>query len=133
MRALPPAPKLAVERARALRRNATPAETMLWRALRSGQLASQKVRRQVPLGPFILDFAVVGQCLAIEVDGESHAADPARDRRRTAWLAARGWRVVRFTNAEVLGNLDGVLLQLLRALGPHPDPLPEGEGADGGA
>ncbi len=121
--------------ARALRRNATPAERMLWPALRNQALEGAKFRRQYPCGPYILDYAAVGAKLAIEVDGESHAVGdgPVRDARRDGWLGAQGWRVLRFTNREVLGNLDGVLQTISSALlgFPHPGPLPEGEGEVG--
>ncbi len=120
--------------ARHLRHVATPAERVLWPALHSRGLVKAKFRRQVPCGPYILDYAVLAAKLAIEIDGESHfvGAGPARDAVRNAWLAAQGWRVLRFTNLEVLGNLDGVLQTIAATLAdrpPHPDPLPKGEGA----
>ena len=72
--------------------------------------------------------------LVMEIDGEGHATGggPARDAVRDAWLAVQGWHVLRFTNRDVLGNLDGVLQTIEAALAarpPHPGPLPEGEGA----
>ncbi len=119
-------------RARALRRSATPAEQKLWPALRSGGLDGAKFRRQFPCGAYILDYAAVAARLAVGVDGESHFTGdgPARDAERDAWLESQGWRVLRFTNPEVLGNLDGVLETIRAALRgfPHPGPLPEGEG-----
>ena len=135
MRVPPPAPSLATKRARALRRNATPAETLLWRAMRARSLDGIRVKRQVPFGPYILDFAIPALSVAIEVDGETHATGdgPARDARRDEWMRVQGWRVLRFTNPEVLGNLEGVLLTILSALhrGPHPGPLPQaGEGEE---
>ncbi len=118
--------------ARALRRSATLAEVKLWLALWNGALNGTKFRRQFPCGAYILDLAAVSARLAVEVDGESHytANGPARDAERDAWLETQGWRVLRFTNPEVLGNLDGVLETIRRALRgfPHPNPLPEGEG-----
>ncbi len=120
------------KKAHALRRGATPAEVKLWLHLRNGAQHGAKFRRQVPCGPYILDFAVMASRLGVEVDGESHFVGdgPARDAERDAWLGGQGWRVLRFTNPEVLGNLDGVL-EVIRAalLGfPHPGPLPGGEG-----
>ena len=86
----------------------------------------------MPYGPWILDFPVLSRKLVIEVDGETHAtaAGLAADARRTEWLATRGWTVIRFTNAEVVGNLDGVLMTLSMALAsdPHPGPLPRERG-----
>ena len=125
----PDTPSVSFARARTMRRVATPAEIALWRAVRHRSLAGLKLRRQVPCGRWILDFAALGHCLAIELDGETHATDAgaARDAARNAWLVAHGWRVLRFTNREVLQNLEGVLTtiaQAARALGPHPGPLP---------
>jgi very-short-patch-repair endonuclease len=85
----------------------TPAERLLWRALREAPLGI-RVRRQVPLGPFIADFYIPAAKLAIEVDGATHD-DPAADAARDAWFAAHGARVLRVTNDEVKRNLDGVL------------------------
>ena len=89
----------------------------------------------MPYGPYILDFAVPSAKLVIEIDGETHATldGMAHDAKRTEWLTTRGWRVLRFTNAEVLGNLEGVLMTIASAArpNPHPGPLPqagEGEG-----
>ena len=112
-----------------MRRAATPAELTLWRAVRHRALSGLKLRRQAPCGPWILDFAAVRHRLAIELDGETHAtgAGAARDAERDAWLVARGWRVLRFTNREVMQNLEGVLAaiaQAARARSPHPSPLP---------
>jgi very-short-patch-repair endonuclease len=93
-----------------------------------------KARRQFACGPWILDFAFWGAHLAVEIDGDTHATPEgiAWDARRAAWLAAHGWGVLRFTNPEVLENLEGVLEAIAAALNarrsPHPDPLPEGEG-----
>ena len=122
-----------VIRARNLHRDATPAERALWRSLRSRTLERVKFRRQVPCGRYILDYAVLSGKLAVEVDGESHptGGGPARDAERDAWFATQGWRVLRFTNPEVLSNLDGVLQAISTALAerpPHPNPLPQGEG-----
>ena len=120
-----------LEHARNLRRNQTPAEATLWRAIRS-QGVGTKARRQVTVGHYILDFAFVPQHLAIEVDGDSHFTPEgqAADALRTEWLANARWRVLRFTNSEVLQNLDGVLQTIVVALSqpPHPTPLPTGEG-----
>ena len=104
-------PDLAKERARLLRRDATPAEKKLWQALRGRQVANLRVKRQVPFGPYILDFAAPEFKLAIEVDGETHYVGdgPRRDEVRDTFLRQNGWRVLRFLNAEVLGNLEGVL------------------------
>jgi very-short-patch-repair endonuclease len=97
--------------ARSLRRNATSAERRLWQGLRRNQLAGFRFRRQVALGGFIADFASFDARLVIEVDGATHSTDEeiARDRARSAALAAQGFAVLRFTNDEVFHNLGGVL------------------------
>ena len=120
-----------IRRARELRRQATPAEAALWRALRNRTLFGAKARRQMVCGPWILDFAFWTERLAVEIDGDTHATPEgiARDRSRNAWLASHGWRVLRFGNRDVLGNIEGVLAAIAAWLQhPHPNPLPEGEG-----
>jgi very-short-patch-repair endonuclease len=80
--------------ARVLRRNSTDVERLMWRLLRDRRFAGVKFRRQVPIGPFIADFACTQHRLAVELDGGQHGS--ASDERRDAFLAARGWRVIRF-------------------------------------
>jgi len=113
-RNLPYHPKL-VARARELRKSMTPAEKRLWLYLR--QLPC-RVLRQHPIGRYIVDFYVPQHRLVIEVDGDTHseAAQQRYDAERTRRLEALGLRVLRFTNAEVLGNIDGVWEVLCRAL-----------------
>ena len=101
-------------RARELRRPQTPAEQKLWARLRNRQLGGLKFRRQHPIGRFILDFCCVKRKLAIELDGPSHASQVEYDRDRTAWLEQKGYKVIRFTNAQVHHNLEGVLLEIAR-------------------
>ena len=72
------------------------------------------------LDPFIADFAARSHRLVIEVDGDSHANTEAYDAARTAELESRGWRVIRFTNREVLDNLEGVTRAILIALNRDP-------------
>jgi very-short-patch-repair endonuclease len=116
--------------ARALRHRGTDAERALWRSLRHRTAEGLRFRRQVPVGPFIADFACWEARLVVEVDGGQHSAE--RDAGRTAALEARGWRVLRFWNSDVLGNLDGVLQVTVaaakqrvaeRARQPNPVPL----------
>jgi very-short-patch-repair endonuclease len=105
--------------ARTLRRNSTDVERLMWRLLRDRRFAGIKFRRQVPIGPYIADFASIQHRLAVEVDGGQHGG--ASDERRDAFLAARGWRVVRFWNNDVLQNRNGVLERLLDVTGaPSP-------------
>ena len=112
--------------ARRLRREATDAELLLWRALREAR-PSIKVRRQHPIGPYVADFAIPACKLVIEIDGGQHTAAVEADARRTEELNGRGYRVIRFWNNDVLDNLDGVLEMIVAAIverPPHPDPLP---------
>jgi very-short-patch-repair endonuclease len=98
----------AIPRARRLRREATVFERMLWAALRE-RLPGLKFRRQVPFGPYIADFANHRARLIIELDGEGHAFRTESDALRTRFLEGEGYRVLRFWNAEVVENLDGVI------------------------
>jgi very-short-patch-repair endonuclease len=109
------------ERARALRRDDTNAEARLWNALRARRLGGWKWRRQVPTGPFILDFCCVEAGLVVELDGGKHSEQVAYDARRTEYLERLGLRVIRFWNSDVLTNRDGVCLTILDACGgEHP-------------
>jgi very-short-patch-repair endonuclease len=101
--------------ARDLRRNPTEAERTLWRHLRQRHVAGRKFRRQHPIGRYVLDFVCLETKLVIELDGGQHADREAEDRGRTAWLEARGFRVLRFWNTEVFENLEGVLAAILDA------------------
>ncbi|MEC9432191.1 MAG: endonuclease domain-containing protein, partial [Pseudomonadota bacterium] len=105
------------DRARALRRDATPAERRLWRELRRAGLGA-RFRRQAPLGPYIADFLCLSARLVVELDGGQHndLAARARDAARDRFMQERGFRVLRFWNAEVFGNLDGVLEAIRLAL-----------------
>jgi primosomal protein N' (replication factor Y) len=103
---------MAREQARYLRQHQTDTEIILWRILRNRRLGACKFRRRHPIGSYITDFASVEFRLVIEVDGGQHA-ESSHDERRTAWLDARGWRVVRFWNNDVLKNSDGVLAMIL--------------------
>ena len=91
-----------------MRQQPTPAEQKLWQSLRAKQMHGQKWRRQVPIGPYVADFFCPALRLIVEVDGANHV-DSLADDARTAWLSARGYRILRFWNNEILGNLSGVL------------------------
>ena len=109
-----------VRRARSLRNNATEGEKRLWSELRQfKRLYGLHVRRQVPIGSYIADFAIQSHRLVIEVDGEFHS-QPARllfDARRDAWLKTQGYRIVRIDTGELSGNFDGCIETILRELG----------------
>jgi very-short-patch-repair endonuclease len=104
-------------RARELRRSDTGAEARLWNALRAHRLGGWRWKRQVPWGPYFLDFLCVDAGLVVEVDGSQHADEVAYDERRTAYLKRSGLRVLRFWNHDVLTNRDGVCLSILDACG----------------
>jgi very-short-patch-repair endonuclease len=105
------------DRARELRRTMTPAERTLWQALRNKQLDGAHFRKQHAVGKVITDFVCVRARLVVEVDGDSHASQAEYDAQRTAWLQAyKGYRVVRFTNREVMNNLAGVVEVIRREL-----------------
>jgi BirA family biotin operon repressor/biotin-[acetyl-CoA-carboxylase] ligase len=94
--------------ARNLRNNPTEAERRLWLHLRTARFAGAKFTRQHPIGDFIADFACRSLRFAIELDGGQHSESPT-DANRTRIIEAHGYRVIRFWNNEVLGNIDGVL------------------------
>jgi very-short-patch-repair endonuclease len=102
-----------VKRAKELRRNMTEAEKLLWSKIRRDQIDGLPFRKQVAIGDCVADFACLPIKLVIEVDGGQHDWQKAQDDARTAWLESRGYRVVRFWNNEVLGNIDGVLQVLV--------------------
>ena len=86
--------------------------------MRNRQLCGAKFRRQVPIGPYIADFLSAEARLIVEVDGGQHGAEA--DAERTVFLEAQGFKVIRFWNHEVLGNLNGVLETIAAHLPPHP-------------
>jgi very-short-patch-repair endonuclease len=112
------------ERARQLRTNMTDAERRLWWQLRRKQIDGHRFRRQVPIGPYIVDFACLAQRLLIEVDGGQHSDNAERDAVRTEWLEAQGFRVIRFWNNDVFENMGGVLEVIDAALAGRRAPTP---------
>jgi very-short-patch-repair endonuclease len=113
---------MANENARALRKRLTPQETKLWVRLRQLKTLGFRVRRQAPIGPYIVDFVLFGQKLIIEVDGGQHGmplgaeADAIRDNN----LRSQGYRILRYWNVDIDRNLDGVMESILGEL-PPPD------------
>ena len=104
-------------RAKKLRRTMTRAEALLWRYLKAHRLARLGFRRQVPIGNYIADFVEHSHKLVVELDGESHdfASRIAHDAERDRWFKARGYRVLRFTNDDVLKSLEGVVVSIAEA------------------
>ena len=113
--------------ARTMRRNMTEAEFRLWLRLRARAVEGLKFRRQVPIGPFIVDFFCAERRLVVEIDGSQHFAEAAiaADARRTAWLEARGFRVLRLTNPDVMNNVEAVYRAIVDAAEQAPsEPSP---------
>jgi very-short-patch-repair endonuclease len=110
-----------------LRKRQTPAEQILWNALRNRAVNGHKFRRQHPLGRYILDFYCAKLRLALEVDGRHHFCPQRRayDAVRTRFLAGCGIRVLRIRNVQVETNLPAVLETIRRF---SPLPLGEGQG-----
>ena len=93
-------------RARSLRRTATPAERALWRYLSRSRLGA-KFSRQMPVGPFFVDFLCRELKLVVELDGFSHDLRVEQDVERDQWFLSQGYRLLRFTNEDVLGDTEG--------------------------
>jgi very-short-patch-repair endonuclease len=106
------------DRARFMRKSMPQAEVILWSHLRRRNLGGFRFQRQVEIGPFIVDFLCRERKLVIEVDGATHSepAELAHDKKRAAFLTARGYQVFRCTNEDIYRNLDGVLDSILAAL-----------------
>lgn len=109
---------LARTRARSLRRPQTETERILWKKIRARRFYGFKFRRQVPMGIFIVDFFCVSEKLVVEIDGDSHAMEGAKeyDKMREEYLRSKGLRIIRFSNDSVRTNLDGVLTRLYEAI-----------------
>jgi len=97
-----------ITRARQLRRQASPIEDHVWGFLRNGHVDGLKFRRQHPIGRYVVDFYCHACRLVIEIDGPSHNDQEEDDLNRTLWLNQNGYRVIRFTNNDVLKNPNGV-------------------------
>jgi very-short-patch-repair endonuclease len=112
--------------ARRLRRSATLAERLLWAELRK---LNRNIRRQVPIGPYVADFAHHASRLVIEIDGYAHGLPEvqARDAARSAWIEAEGYRVVRIPENQVRNDLVRVVEWIGQLISLPPSPL-EGEG-----
>jgi len=116
------APKEIQSRARELRRELTSPENHLWQRLRLGQVYGAHFRKQHAIGRYIVDFFCAKAKLVVEVDGDSHAGLTVYDEERTRWLAkVKGYTVLRFTNREVIHQLDAVVEAIAEAMG-EPSP-----------
>ena len=101
--------KILTQRAKSLRKDATPSEKLLWSQLRQKRFGGVKFRRQQPIGPYIVDFFSSEARLVIELDGESHVGRERHDTDRQAYLERQGLTVMRFWDSDVFANTDGVL------------------------
>ena len=128
-------PEQTIKRARRLRKAPTRAEEFFWTLVRDRALAGLRFRRQVPIGQYVVDFAWLSARLIIEADGGVHALRTFDDARRDAWLTSQGFRVLRFSNADILARPNHVLAEIRDVVGKPPSvrlrltPSPEmGEG-----
>ncbi|MBK9120613.1 MAG: endonuclease domain-containing protein [Phycisphaerales bacterium] len=99
-------------RARCLRRAAPFPERLLWNRLRAKQVGGLKFRRQHPIGRYIADFYCAAAGLVIELDGMSHDDREEYDAERTRFIESQGLRVVRFTDDDVIQNVEGVVSRI---------------------
>lgn len=119
--------------ARALRNNPTPHETLLWRYLQDKRLAGLKFSRQMPIAGYKVDFVCRSHKLVVELNGSQHASAADYDAARTRKLERAGYRVIRFWNNDLTGNMAGVLETIVGAAlhagrEPTPCPLPQARG-----
>ena len=125
------------ERAKVLRQDMTIAENRMWYFLRNRRLNGYKFVREYVIGNYIADFVCRDKKLIVEIDGGQHMEAVEYDQRRTNYLTANGYKVVRFWNNEVFLNVQGVLETILRSLEDMPPentlirrcatPSPQGE------
>jgi very-short-patch-repair endonuclease len=124
-----------IQTARMLRKTMTDVERKLWSRLRSNQLGI-KFRRQVPFGTYIADFMSLKEKIVIELDGSQHYQENAirKDRVRDQYFKDAGFTVLRFSNTEIIENIDGVLdmiweiLQSKKEITPSVSPPVRGRG-----
>jgi very-short-patch-repair endonuclease len=100
--------------AKRLRKNLTEAEKRLWYFLRAHRFQGLKIRRQTPIGPYVVDFVSFQHRLVIEVDGGQHGVEA--DIKRDDWLKSEGFRVLRFWNNDVLKHTEVVLTEISKAI-----------------
>ncbi len=105
------------EFARQLRATSPVPERVLWNVLRNRQVAGLRFRRQVPVGPYCVDFICSSAKLVVELDGVSHEGRQKHDGERTAFLNEQGLRVFRVTNDDVLDDVESVAIAIAREAG----------------
>ncbi len=112
------------EFARANRREMTEPERRLWHKLRANRFMNIKFRKQKIIGHYIADFSCREPMLVIEVDGETHGEQASYDRTRSKYMEKQGYQVIRFTNRDVMNNLDDVLQTIAVTVNAGSTPLP---------
>ncbi|HRJ63930.1 endonuclease domain-containing protein [Brevundimonas sp. UBA2416] len=128
-------PERTIKRARRLRKTPTRAEGFFWSLVRDRGLEGLRFRQQVPIGQYVVDFACLSARLIVEADGGVHALRTFDDAKRDAWLTSQGFRVLRFSNGDILARPNHVLAEIREIVGKPPSvrlrltPSPEmGEG-----
>ncbi len=112
-----PANKPRTERSRELRARQSKAESLIWTVVRAKRLSGLKFRRQHPIGPFFADFACIEKRVIVELDGGYHDYQYENDVERQAYLEQRGWKVMRFSNEDVLRDVEAVAISIARQIG----------------
>ncbi|WP_241773462.1 endonuclease domain-containing protein [Chryseobacterium sp. Leaf394] len=109
------APESSFVKAKALRKDETQAEKILWAKLRNNQLKGYKFRRQHPIGLYIVDFYCHQLKLVIEIDGDYHNIQEQieKDKERTQNLETDGLHLIRFTNKDVMENLEKIISEIM--------------------
>ena len=103
--------------ARQLRATSPIPERVLWNVLRNRQVAGLRFRRQIPVGPYCVDFICSSAKLVVELDGMSHDGRQKHDAKRTEYLSEQGLRVFRVTNDDVLDDVESVAIAIAREAG----------------
>ena len=113
-----------IEKCRSLRRKQTDIERALWSILRNRQLQGVKFRRQFPVGKYILDFYSPAHKLGIEADGRQHYEEEGRNRDviRAEEILKEGIRIIRFSDRDILRNIEGVCEVILHEIEKSPSP-----------
>jgi very-short-patch-repair endonuclease len=109
------------ELARKLRKEGTPAERKLWAYLRGNKLNGVYFRRQHAIGKYSADFCAIKAKLVIELDGSQHLEQDEYDEDRTKYLEEQGYKVIRFWNAQVMNDIEGVMCEIVHAMEPESD------------
>ena len=116
-----PPSQVMVDYARRLRSNLTPAERLVWNALRNRQFHNLKFVRQFIIGPYIVDFCCRSKKIVIEIDGGTHSDQRKSDQVRSDFIRSKGYRIIRFTNDHVADEPNEFVCALERTVGLKPD------------